>query len=198
MSINREQAWNIVTEFVQSESLRNHMRSVEAAMRAYAEKFGEDVETWGVVGLLHDFDWEIHPDLERHPIAGAPILRERGVAEDIIQSVLSHADELKIPRVSLRDKTLYAVDELTGLITAAALVRPSKDIRDVEVSSIKKKWKDRAFAAGVNREDVEHGTADLGVDLWDEHVPTVLKAMQAIAGNLGLDGRLAKPVEPAN
>ncbi len=198
MSINREQAWNIVTEFVQSESLRNHMRSVEAAMRVYAEKFGEDAETWGVVGLLHDFDWEIHPDLERHPIAGAPILRERGVPEDVIRSILSHADELKIPRESLRDKTLYAVDELTGLITAAALVRPSKDIRDVEVSSIKKKWKDRAFAAGVNREDVEHGTADLGVDLWGEHVPTVLKAMQAIAGDLGLDGRLAKPVEPAN
>ncbi len=197
MPINREQAWNIVTEFVQSESLRNHMRSVEAAMRAYAEKFGEDVEAWGVVGLLHDFDWEIHPDLERHPIAGAPILRERGVAEDIIQSVLSHADELKIPRVSLRDKTLYAVDELTGLITAAALVRPSKDVRDVEVSSIKKKWKDRAFAAGVNRNDVEHGTAALGVDLWGEHVPTVLKAMQTIAGDLGLDGRLAKPAEPA-
>lgn len=196
--MNREQAWAIVTEFVQSESLRNHMRSVEAAMRAYAEKFGEDVESWGVVGLLHDFDWEIHPDLERHPIAGAPILRERGVPEDIIQSILSHADELKIPRVSLRDKTLYAVDELTGLITAAALVRPSKDIRDVEVSSIKKKWKDRAFAAGVNREDVEHGAADLGVDLWGEHVPTVLKAMQAIAGDLGLDGRLAKPLEPAN
>lgn len=196
--MNREQAWNIVTEFVQSESLRNHMRSVEAAMRAYAEKFGEDVETWGMVGLLHDFDWEIHPDLERHPIAGAPILRERGVPEDIIQSILSHADELKIPRVSLRDKTLYAVDELTGLITAAALVRPSKDIRDVEVSSIKKKWKDRAFAAGVNREDVEHGAADLGVDLWGEHVPTVLKAMQAIAGDLGLDGRLAQPLEPAN
>ncbi|GIK65864.1 MAG: haloacid dehalogenase [Chloroflexota bacterium] len=196
--MNREQAWNIVTEFVQSESLRNHMRSVEAAMRAYAEKFGEDVESWGVVGLLHDFDWEIHPDLERHPIAGAPILRERGVPEDIIQSILSHADELKIPRVSLRDKTLYAVDELTGLITAAALVRPSKDIRDVEVSSIKKKWKDRAFAAGVNREDVEHGAADLGVDLWGEHVPTVLKAMQAIAGDLGLDGRLAQPLEPAN
>ncbi len=198
MSINREQAWNIVAEFVQSESLRNHMRSVEAAMRAYAEKFGEDTEAWGVVGLLHDFDWEIHPDLERHPIAGAPILRERGVAEDIIQSVLSHADELKIPRETLRDKTLYAVDELTGLITAAALVRPSKDVRDVEVSSIKKKWKDRSFAAGVNRDDVEHGAAELGVDLWGEHVPTVLKAMQAIAGDLGLDGRLAKPVEPAD
>ncbi|MBI5930943.1 MAG: HDIG domain-containing protein [Chloroflexi bacterium] len=193
--MNREQAWSIVTEFVQSESLRNHMRSVEAAMRAYAAKYGEDAEMWGVVGLLHDFDWEIHPDLERHPIAGAPILRERGVAEDIIQSVLSHADELKIPRLSLRDKSLYAVDELTGLITAATLVRPSKDIREVEVSSIKKKWKDRSFAAGVNREDVERGAAELGVDLWGEHVPTVLKAMQGIAGDLGLDGRLAKPAE---
>jgi putative nucleotidyltransferase with HDIG domain len=193
--MNREAAWNIVTEFVQSESLRNHMRSVEAAMRAYAEKYGEDPETWGVVGLLHDFDWEIHPNLEQHPSAGAPILRERGVPEDIIQSVLSHADELKIPRITNRDKALYAVDELTGLITAAVLVRPSKDIRDMEVSSIKKKWKDKAFAAGVNRGDVERGAAELGMDLWGEHVPLVLKAMQGIAAELGLDGRLAKPID---
>lgn len=193
--MNREAAWNIVTEFVQSESLRNHMRSVEAAMRAYAEKYGEDPESWGVVGLLHDFDWEIHPNLEQHPSAGAPILRERGVAEDIIQSVLSHADELKIPRITNRDKALYAVDELTGLITAAALVRPSKDIQDVEVSSIKKKWKDRAFAAGANRDDIERGASALGVDLWGEHVPLVLQAMKGIAADLGLDGRLAKPAE---
>jgi putative nucleotidyltransferase with HDIG domain len=193
--MNREAAWNIVTEFVQSESLRNHMRSVEAAMRAYAEKYGEDPETWGVVGLLHDFDWEIHPNLEQHPSAGAPILRERGVPEDIIQSVLSHADELKIPRITNRDKALYAVDELTGLITAAVLVRPSKDIRDMEVSSIKKKWKDKAFAAGVNRGDVERGAAELRVDLWGEHVPLVLQAMKGIAADLGLDGRLAKPAD---
>jgi putative nucleotidyltransferase with HDIG domain len=171
------------------------MRSVEAAMRAYAEKYGEDPEAWGVVGLLHDFDWEIHPNLEQHPSAGAPILRERGIAEDIIQSVLSHADELKIPRITNRDKALYAVDELTGLITAAALVRPSKDIQDVEVSSIKKKWKDRAFAAGANRDDIERGAAALGVDLWGEHVPLVLQAMKGIAADLGLDGRLAKPAD---
>lgn len=189
--MERQEAWDIVCEFVESESLRNHMQSVEAAMRAYAVKYGEDPEAWGLVGLLHDFDWEIHPTLEQHPMDGAPILRERGVAEDIIQSILSHADFTRIPRNTLRDQALYAVDELTGLITAVALVRPSKDIRDVKVSSIKNKWKDRAFAAGANRDDIEAGCATLGVDVWTEHVPLVLEAMQGIAEALSLDGRLA-------
>lgn len=187
--MERQEAWDIVCEFVQSDSLRKHMLSVEIAMRAYAEHYGEDVESWGLVGLLHDFDWEIHPDLERHPIAGAPILRERGVSEEDIRTILSHGPFGADDRTTLRDKALFAVDELTGLITAAALVRPSKDVRDVEVSSIKKKWKDKAFARGVNREDVEQGAALLGVDLWEFHVPLVLKAMQAKAEVLGIAGQ---------
>jgi len=186
--MNREQAWDIVCEFVQSDSLRKHMLSVEIAMRAYAEHYGEDVDSWGLVGLLHDFDWEVHPTLEQHPMDGAPILRERGLSEEDIRTILSHGPLAADDRTTLRDKALFAVDELTGLITAAALVRPSKDVRDVEVSSIKKKWKDKAFARGVNRQDVEDGAALLGVDLWEFHIPLVLKAMQAKAKELGLDG----------
>jgi len=165
------------------------MLSVEIAMRAYAAHYGEDVDSWGLVGLLHDFDWEIHPTLDQHPIDGAPILRERGVSEEDIRTILSHGPLGASDRVTLRDRALYAVDELTGLITAAALVRPSKDVRDVEVSSIKKKWKDKAFARGVNREDVERGAASLNVELWEFHVPLVLKAMQERAQELGLDGQ---------
>jgi putative nucleotidyltransferase with HDIG domain len=191
MSFPREKAWEIVTEFVQSENLRNHMLAVEAAMRRYAEKYNADGDAWGVVGLLHDFDWEIHPTLEEHPTKGAPILRERDVPEDMIQSILSHANHTGVARESLRDKVLFAVDELTGLISAVALVRPSKDIRDVKVKSIKKKWKDKSFAAGVNRQDVVEGCEALEIDLWTEHVPLVLEAMQAAAPELGLDGRLA-------
>lgn len=192
MTFSRDDAWNIVTEFVQGENLRHHMLSVEAAMRAYAEKFNMDADEWGVVGLLHDFDWEIHPNLDEHPMKGAPILRERGVPEDIVQTILSHAPRTGVSRESLRDKVLYAVDELTGLITATALVRPSKDIRDVKVKSIKKKWKDKSFAAGANREDIEQGCAELGLDLWSEHVPLVLSAMQGVAAEIGLDGRMAE------
>src|SRR5690606_15488820 len=163
-----------------------------AAISASSRRYGEDEESWGRVGLLHDFDWEIHPTLDQHPMDGAPILRERGVSEEDIRTILSHAAEMSgVPRTTLRDRALYDVDELTGLVSAVALVRPSKDIRDVSVKSIKKKWKDRAFAAGVNREDVEQGCAELGVDLWAEHVPLVLEAMQGIAAELGLDGRLA-------
>ncbi|HEC23025.1 MAG TPA: HDIG domain-containing protein [Chloroflexi bacterium] len=190
--MNREEAFAIVTEFTKSENLIKHMLAVEAAMRAYARRFGEDEESWGLVGLLHDFDWEIHPNLDEHPMKGAPILRERGVSEEDIRTILSHADRTGVPRQTLRDKALYAVDELTGLITAVALVRPSKSILDVKVKSIKKKWKDHSFAAGVHREDIEQGCAELGVDLWEEHVPLVLEAMQGIAAELGLDGRLQK------
>lgn len=186
--MDRNQAWDIVCEFVKSDSLRKHMLSVEVAMRAYAQHYGEDPESWGLVGLLHDFDWEIHPTLEQHPMDGAPILRARGVSEEDIRTILSHGPLAADDRVTLRDKALFAVDELTGLITAAALVRPSKDVRDVEVQSIRKKWKDKAFARGVNREDVETGAALLGVDLWEFHVPLVLKAMQAEAQLLGLTG----------
>jgi putative nucleotidyltransferase with HDIG domain len=189
--MERSQAWEIVCEFVQSDSLRKHMLSVEFAMRAYAQHYGGDPEHWGLVGLLHDFDWEIHPTLEQHPMDGAPILRERGLDEEDIRTILSHGPLAENDRTTLRDKALYAVDELTGLITAVALVRPSKDIRDVEVKSIRKKWRDKTFAAGVNREDIERGAESLGVDLWEFHIPLVLKAMQDHAGELGLDGQSA-------
>ncbi len=186
--MNRQEAFSLVTEFVKNENLIKHMLAVEAAMRAYAQRYGDDPESWGIVGLLHDFDWEIHPTLDEHPQEGAPILRERGVDEAIIQSILSHAEHTGVPRDTLRDKALYAVDELTGLITACALVKPTRSIHDVTVQSVKKKWKDRAFAAGVNREDIQQGCTDLGVDLWEEHVPLVLQAMQGIAPELGLAG----------
>lgn len=188
-SISRDTAWEIVKEFVQSDGLRKHMLAVEAAMREYAAHYNEDPEPWGLVGLLHDFDWEIHPTLEKHPIEGAPILRERGVSEDDILTILSHG--VYGERVTLRDKVLYASDELTGLVMAVALVRPSKDIRDVKIKSIRKKWKDKSFAAGVDRGDVEDGCKNLDVDLWEFHIPLVLRAMQGIAAKLELDGRLA-------
>jgi len=185
--MDRDQAWGIVCEFVKSDSLRKHMLSVEFAMRGYAQHYGEDADSWGLVGLLHDFDWEIHPTLEQHPMDGAPILRERGLAEADVQTILSHGPLAE--RVTLRDRTLHAVDELTGLITAVTLVRPSKNIADVEPRSIKKKWKDKTFAAGVNREEIEQAAAELGVDLWEFHVPLVLKAMQEHATELGLDAQ---------
>ena len=186
--MDRETAWGIVCEFVASEGLRKHMLSVEFAMRDYAEHYGEDPDSWGLVGLLHDFDWEVHPSLEQHPMDGAPILRERGLGEEDIRTILSHGPLAADDRRTLRDKALYAVDELTGLITAVALVRPSKDIRDVKVKSIRKKWKDKAFAAGVNRQDVIDGCEVLGVDVWGFHIPLVLGAMQKHAADLGLDG----------
>jgi putative nucleotidyltransferase with HDIG domain len=186
--VNRQEALSIVTEFVKNDGLVKHMLAVEAAMRAYAQKYGDDPESWGRVGLLHDFDWEIHPTLDKHPMEGAPILRDRGVSEEDINTILSHAEHSQVPRTSTRDKALFAVDELTGLITACALVKPTRNINDVSVQSVKKKWKDKAFAAGVNREDVVQGCADLGVDLWEDHVPLVLQAMQGIASDLGLAG----------
>ena len=192
--MNREEAWAIVTEYTASDSLRKHMLSVEAGLRAYAPRFNGDVELWGVVGLLHDFDYERYPDVavQGHPVMGSKILRERGVNEEIIRAVLSHATEVSgVERVTDLEKTLYAVDELTGLITATALVRPNKNIADVTVSSVKKKWKDKAFAAAVDRKEIEHAAADLGVPL-DEHIGVVLQAMQAIAPTLGLDGSLVK------
>jgi len=184
--MNRNDALKIVREYVKNENLVKHMLAVEAAMAAYAKKFGEDEEIYRVTGLLHDFDWEIHPTLEDHPLKGSAILKEKGVAEDIIRAILSHAPFTGVSRDTNMEKALFAVDELTGLITTTALVRPSKKIGDVEVKSIKKKWKDKAFAAGVNRAEVEQGAAALGVDLWDEHVPLVLKSMQEIADDLGL------------
>lgn len=184
--ITRDQALAIVREYVKNENLVRHMLAVEAAMAAYARVFGEDEEKWRVAGLLHDFDWEIHPTLEGHPQKGSEILRQKGVDEEIIRAVLSHAPHTGVQRESRMEKALFACDEITGLVTTTALVRPSKKIADVEVKSIKKKWKDKAFAAGVNRQEVEDGAKDLGVDLWEEHIPMVLKAMQGIADDLGL------------
>ena len=199
MNVSREQAWSLLTEYTQSPNLIKHGLAVEAAMRAYARRVGEDEERWAVVGLIHDFDYERYPEMdgdtpqdEWHTYAGALILRERGWPEDIIQDVLSHASYVKVARDTLLRKALFAVDELTGLITAVALVRPSKSILDVKVKSVKKKWKDRSFAAGANREDIEAGAATLGVEL-SEHIGVVLEAMKGIAPELGLDGRLANP-----
>lgn len=185
--MDRSEALSIVREFIKNENLVRHMLAVEAAMRFYAEKFGEEVEVWAIAGLLHDFDWEIHPSMEGHPQDGAPILRQRGVPEDIVRAVLSHADHTGIPRQTRMEKALYACDEITGLITAVALVRPSRSLMDLEVPSVKKKWKDRAFAAGANREEIERGAREFDLDLW-EHVGNVILAMRRIAPDLGLAG----------
>src|SRR3989304_3887287 len=187
--MTRAEALALAREFVKNEGLVRHMLSVEAAMRFYAEKFGEDVGTWGLIGLLHDFDWEIHPTLEQHPQDGAPILRERGVPEEIIQDILSHADHLSMPRDTLVRKAICACDEITGLITAVALVRPSRSLYDLEASSVKKKWKDKAFAAGTNRAEMEQAAREFGVDIW-EHTANVITAMRNIAPELGLVGNL--------
>jgi len=187
--MNRDQAFNLVNEYVKNENLIRHMLAVEAAMRFYAEKFDEDVETWGMTGLLHDFDWEIHPTLEEHPQAGESILRQNGVPEPVIRAILSHADHTGVPRLSLMEKTLYACDEITGLITATALVRPSRSLLDMESKSVKKKWKDKSFAAGANRDEISKATDEFGIELW-EHVDNVIQAMRQIAPELGLEGSL--------
>jgi putative nucleotidyltransferase with HDIG domain len=186
---------------VQAAGLRRHMLAVEAAMRFYAAKLGQDPELWGMAGLLHDYDWEIHPTLEAHPKEGVPLLRERGCPEEVVQAILSHNEEATgVARKGAIDFALLACDEVTGLVIAAALVRPSKDVREVELKSIQKRWKEKSFAAGVDRPHVESATADFsaasfggGLDLW-QHVGNVLEAMKGIAAGLDLDGSLAKPV----
>jgi putative nucleotidyltransferase with HDIG domain len=187
--MTRDEALAMVREYVKNENLVKHMLAVEAAMAFYAAKFGEDVEKWRITALLHDFDWEIHPTLEQHPQAGEPILRERGVPEDVIRGVLSHADHTGVPRQTRMEKGLFACDEVTGLITAVALVRPSRSLLDLEASSVKKKWKDRAFAAGANRDEIQKAAEEFGVELW-EHVANVILAMRGIAPELGLVGNL--------
>src|SRR5512141_2005787 len=187
--MTRDEALALVQEFVKNEGLVRHMLAVEAAMRFYAEKYGEDVETWGLLGLIHDFDWEIHPTLDGHPSQGAPILRERGVPEDLIQDILSHGVGTGVPRDTQRRKALMACDEITGLITAVALVRPSRSLYDLEPSSVKKKWKDKAFAAGTSRTEMEQAAKEFGIDLW-EHVGNVIQAMRRIAPELGLVGNI--------
>lgn len=178
-------ALETVHEFVKNENLRKHMYAVSEAMRQYARKYGEDEEKWAIIGLLHDFDWEIHPNAEEHPIKGSEILKERGWSEEIIRAVLSHADYTGVTRESLMEKTLFAVDELTGFITACALVQPSKKLADVKVDSVKKKFKKKEFARQVNRDDMLKGTEELGVNL-DEHIEFVINAMRGIEDKLGL------------
>lgn len=186
--MDRQTAWELVCEYTASDSLRRHMLAVEAAMRAYAPRFNGDAELWGVVGLVHDFDYEKYPDMNNggHPFKGSQILRERGVSETIIRAVLSHGHEYTgVEPESDMEKALVACDELTGFIVAVALVRPSKSLSDLTLKSIKKKWKDKAFAAPVDRSEIERATERLGVPL-DEHITIVLDAMRANADALGM------------
>jgi predicted hydrolase (HD superfamily) len=186
-SITRDDVWSLLTEYVQSESLRRHCLSVETAMRAYAEKFGESPDDWGLVGLVHDFDFEIHPTLDQHPSEGTPILRERGYPEWAIRAVLAHGENTGVAPESNLEKTLVAVDELTGFIAAVAFVRPTKAVTDVTPQAVKKKMKDKAFARAVDREAMRAGADLLGVD-FDEHVAFVIDAMAKNAVALGLQG----------
>ena len=186
--MTRDEAWCLLTEFTLSESLRKHALSVEACLRGYARKFGEDEEMWGVVGLIHDFDYEKYPSAEDHPFKGSEILKDRGVSEEIRRAVLSHANYSGVPRESKLEKTLFACDELAGFITASALVKPNKSLAEVDARSVRKKMKDKAFARSVSRDDIINGAADMGVDL-EEHIAFCIEAMRAIASDLGLAGR---------
>jgi len=186
-NVDRDQAWQIVCEFVQSDSLRRHMLAVEACVAAYANKFGEDERTWSVTALLHDFDWEIHPSAPDHPSKGEAILAERGVSEEIRRAILSHADYSGIARLSRLEKALYACDELAGFLTACSYVKPGRSIHEVDAKSVRKKLKDKAFARAINREDILRGASEMGVDL-DEHIEFCIRAMQARAAELGLAG----------
>jgi putative nucleotidyltransferase with HDIG domain len=185
--MRREDAWALLTEWTKSDSLLKHSLAVEAAMRAYARRYGENEETWGLTGLLHDFDYERHQTPDKHPQVGAEVLRAKGYPEEIIYAILTHAEYLELERKSPMDRTLFAVDELAGFITAVALVRPTRSVLDVEVASVKKKMKDKAFARQVRREDITQGAESLGLSL-DEHIQVVLDAMKANAEPLGLVG----------
>ena len=190
MRPTREDAWKLLTEYTQSASLLKHALAVEAAMRACALKYGEDEELWAVTGLIHDFDYERHPTLDEHPMAGVAILEELGWPAEIITAVKGHSRELDVTRESMMAKSLFAVDELTGFIAACTLVRPDKNIASLKVKSVRKKWKTAGFARGVNREDIELGASELGVDLA-EHIGFVIEAMGVVAFELGLDGSAA-------
>src|SRR5215469_1774162 len=181
--MEREQAWELLCEFTKSDGLRRHALAVEACVVAYAAKFQQDETKWAVTALLHDFDWEIHPELPDHPIKGEPILAERGVDEEIRRAILSHADFTGVPRHTPLEKTLYACDELAGFITAISYVKPSRSVHEVDVASVKKKMKDKAFARSVNRQDIVEGAAELGVPL-EEHIDFCVRAMQARAEEL--------------
>lgn len=184
---NREEAWKLLCEYTQSENLRKHALAVEACVRAYARKFGGDETLWSVTALLHDFDYEKFPNAPDHPLEGSKILRARGYPEELIQAILSHADYMDVPRETPLQKALFACDELAGFITAVTLVRPSKSLADVAVKSVKKKFKDKAFARTVKREDIYSGASELEVDL-EEHIAFCLEAMRGIADQLGLAG----------
>jgi putative nucleotidyltransferase with HDIG domain len=183
--VTRDVAWSILTEFTKGDSLRKHARAVEASMRAYAARFGEDPDRWGLAGMLHDFDYEMHPRGPHHPLKGAEILTARGLPADIVYAILAHADYSGMPRVSLLDRALYACDELTGFVHACALVRPGKVVTGLEPASVRKKLKDKAFARTVNRDDVYRGAIELGVEL-DAHIAFVVDALAGVAPEVGL------------
>jgi putative nucleotidyltransferase with HDIG domain len=187
--LDREQAWELLCEYTKSEGLRKHALAVETCVAAYARKAGADEKLWSVTALLHDFDWEIHPTLDEHPQKGEAILAEKGVPDEIRRAILSHANHTGVPRVSPLEKTLYACDELAGFITAISYVKPNKSVFEVDVQSVKKKMKDKAFARSVNRQDIVEGAQELGASL-DEHIDFCVKAMQARAEELGLKGNL--------
>jgi len=189
MGLDRQEAWALVTEYTQSESLRKHMLGVEAAVRGYARQFGEDEDDWGAVALLHDFDYERYPDQQNHPFRGVEILKEKGYPEWVTRAILSHADYSGVPRESRLEKTLYACDEMSGFVTAASLVRPSKSIMDLEAASVMKRMKDKAFARAVSRDDLKRGAEELGIPL-DQHITNVIEFMREQADALGLRGAL--------
>ena len=187
--LSREQAWDLLCEFTKSDGLRKHALAVETCVAAYASKFGGDEQRWSITALLHDFDWEIHPTLEEHPQKGEAILAGRGVDEEMRRAILSHANHTGVPRQSQLEKALYACDELAGFITAISYVKPHRSVFEVDVPSVKKKMKDKAFARSVNRQDIIDGAQELGVPL-QEHIDFCVKAMQARAEELGLKGTL--------
>src|SRR5450631_2120861 len=189
---DRAAAWGLLTEFTQSESLRKHALAVEACMRAYARKFSADEEVWGVVGLIHDFDYDKFPSREEHPFKGNEILKDRGYSDEIRRAIMSHAEYSGVSRDTPMEKTLFACDELAGFITAVALVKPGKSLAEVDARSVRKKMKDKAFARSVSRDDITSGAVDLGVDL-EEHIAFCIEALKGIAQELGLDGSVAKP-----
>jgi putative nucleotidyltransferase with HDIG domain len=192
VSMDREQAWELLCEHTKSDSLRRHALAVEACVVAYSEKFGEDARKWSVTALLHDFDYEMHPDAPDHPMKGEPILAERGVHEEIRRAILSHANYSGVPRVSLLEKTLFACDELAGFLTACSYVKPNRSIFEVDVKSVRKKLKDKAFARSVNRDDITNGAQELGVNL-DQHIEFCIEAMKKRAPELGLAGTASYP-----
>jgi putative nucleotidyltransferase with HDIG domain len=186
--VTRDEAWSLLTQHTSSPALLKHMLALEAVMRAYARRFGEDEDAWGLAGLLHDLDYERHPSREAgHPFVGVDVIRSRGASEVVCRAILSHADYSGVPRETRMEKALYAADELAGFVIAVALVRPSRSLGDVDAASVQKKMKDKAFARGVRREDIVRGAEDLGVPL-DEHIAFVIQALRGVAPQLGLDG----------